>query len=170
MPWVIDDLVQWPQWLDTIVDWHHAEWLRTTDGGLLNTAERERFRQERKDFMLAHLSADPIPKTLVAHNQQQPWGTASLVYYSQPPATHHSVWLTNMYVVPEQRRQGVGAALLAEMTAWAATQNLTELYLYTFDAARFYFEHGWQQVRASQLRGYAIDVLEYKFNTVDASI
>lgn len=169
MPWVIDDLAQWPQWLDTIVDWHHAEWLRTTDGGLLNSAEFQRFRQERKDFMLAHLRGEPVPKTLVAHDNHNPWGTASLVYYSQPPATHLSVWLTNMYVVPERRGMGVGSALLAQITAWAASQNLAELYLYTFDAARFYFERGWQQVRAGQLRGYAIDVLEYKLSTAEMS-
>ena len=159
MAWAIDDLATRPEWLSTIVQWHHEEWLRSVLWQKLSDAECAKIQADRAASMQAHLGNDAIPRTFVAHDGQEPWGTASLVYYQMSFQQPRSVWLTNMYVVPHIRDRGLGTAILEHAVAQAFALGITELKLYTFDMAPFYFRRGWSFLRQSELRGQRIDIL-----------
>ncbi len=158
----IELLANQPQWLDTIVQWHHSEWVRTT-AGEDSPLEIEAALQERKRYMQEHLRPKTVPVTFVAHCVSRPLGTVSLVHYALPPSALKSVWLTNLYVAADQRGQGLGGRLLQHACHWAAAHRLGRIRLYTFDAAEFYLARGWEFVTAGELRGQSIDVLQKIF-------
>lgn len=161
MACAIDDLAAWPDWFNTVVEWHHSEWLRTSDWAYFPTPEVEQTLAERKKAMREHLSAPLVPKTFVAHDHLKPWGTVSIVNYTLSAKQKPSAWLTNLFVAPSFRRTGVGSSLLSYVCVWAQQNNLPQLQLYTFDAAQFYIARGWCYERKASLRGQSIDILNY---------
>lgn len=60
-------------------------------------------------------------------------------------ASRHDVspWLAGLYVVPERRRSGVGAALVHAIEREARARGFERLYLYATDAADYYARLGW---------------------------
>ncbi len=161
--WLIEDIAHQPHWLNTAVQWHHDEWMRHGQWALLNAEQAHKNLIERQAYMQAHLCTDIVPSTFVAHDNLHLWGTVSLVYYTLDSEQAPGIWLTNMYVAPDYRSQGVGSALLAYVHQWAARQGIARVRLYTHDAARFYLKRGWQYERAATLKGQAIDILGLNF-------
>ena len=108
--------------------------------------------------MQQHLFHSPIPSTFIAVQDGKPVGSVSLIHYrvSREPTR---VWLTNLYIEPGYRQQGKGSALLDYAELFALRQELSLLYLYTFDSSDFYLERGWEIERVAQLRNLPIDIL-----------
>jgi predicted N-acetyltransferase YhbS len=78
------------------------------------------------------------------------------------PAAGLSPWIKGLYVVPQLRRQGVGAALVRECEAWAASLGHQALYLYTErdSAAQILYEHlGWQAIGYGHYDGMRVTVM-----------
>jgi N-acetylglutamate synthase-like GNAT family acetyltransferase len=64
------------------------------------------------------------------------------------PNRIHARWgyITNVYVVPEQRDAGLGAALLQHVQAWARAEELEHVILWpSARAVPFYLRAGFQQ-------------------------
>lgn len=66
------------------------------------------------DLLRAHLVRDQIPLTLVASLNRCPVGTATLLAHDVETEEWPDLtpWLAAVYVMPEYRRRGVGAALI----------------------------------------------------------
>lgn len=160
--WAIAGLLDHPEWLDLIVEWQHAEWLRLRDSAALSPVEVNRALHERRRQMSTHLHRDSVPTTLVAHADGQPLGSVSLVRYPTDPQAKH--WLTNLYVQPAWRGRGIGAFLLAQGEAAARNLGLEDLWLYSFDATDYYLKLGWRRKKRVELRGLPVEVLHRVLN------
>lgn len=159
--WAIADLVDHPEWLEPIVDWQHAEWIRLSDAAALSQIELSKALHERQLHMQAHLTRTAIPGTFVAHTDGQPVGSVSLVRYSGDPTA--KLWLTNIYVQPAWRYKGIGAALLAQGENAARDLEVKDLWLCSFDAADYYLKFGWRWEKTAELRGCPVEVLHKVF-------
>lgn len=115
--------------LDQIASWHQQEWQQQ------DLAERTR-------QLTTHLSDEAIPTTLVAFSGDCAVGSVSLVRYQRLGGYPASVWMANMYVVPELRRQGVGSRLIDEAEKQAGEAGVSQLFLYTHDQKNYYKNWG----------------------------
>lgn len=160
--WVIADLVEHPDWLETLVEWQHAEWLRLSDTAALSQTQLAIALYERQLHMQTHLTRETIPKTFIAHADDQPIGSVSLVRYTVDRAA--KLWLTNLYVQPAWRYKGIGAALLERGEAAACDLGVMDLWLYSYDAVGYYLKYGWRWTDTVELRGCPVKVLHKRLS------
>lgn len=55
-------------------------------------------------------------------------------------------WLAGLVVAPQARQRGIGSALVKAIEAHAGAHGIERLYLYTWEARRFYALLGWRVV------------------------
>jgi predicted N-acetyltransferase YhbS len=134
----IEQLAERPDLLSTVAAWIHDEWWTAVDGANVG---------KLTDLLQAHLIRDQMPLTLVASLEHCPVGTATLLAHDigteQWPEL--SPWLAAVYVVPEFRHRGIGAALVDAIVAKAAL-GAGALYLSTVGREGFYARLGWHVV------------------------
>lgn len=112
---------------------------------------------------LARLTAerpDSLPCTRVALAGQQLVGAATLTHFRGRLAQADALWLTNLWVHPRWRRQGIGAALTVEQQRLAHTLGRSSLWLYTRDQQAFYLRLGWCLHQQRTLRGKPITIMK----------
>jgi predicted N-acetyltransferase YhbS len=138
----IDYLANHPELIPTIAEWHTREWGDVPP--LATVADRiEKFR--------GHLNRDRIPLTLVAVDDDELLGSASLVEEDLPGRDDLMPWLASVYVAPEHRRRGVGSKLVRQIVAKASELNVRELYLFTWSQERLYENLGWRVLERTVL-------------------
>lgn len=172
-----------PHCLATITNWQHTQWLHTLQpkqADLFAPAPMipaEAFN-ERQQQLRQHLGANLIPTTFVLLEKGQAVGSASLVNYrsretgsviaqdldqSKPTkasgSDKNSVWLTNMYVLPDHRKQGLAQVLLNRAEDYARSLQLKNIYLYAQDAEGYYKKRGWLVLKTVLLEGQKLKVL-----------
>jgi GNAT superfamily N-acetyltransferase len=86
--------------------------------------------------------------TLVASLERIPVGTATLLAHDVeteewPDPSH---WLAALYVMPEYRRRGVGAALIDAIVEKPRLLGVGVLYLSTVEREEFYAGMEWQVI------------------------
>ncbi|MCK1743476.1 GNAT family N-acetyltransferase [Bradyrhizobium sp. 139] len=81
---------------------------------------------------------------LVAKADGEPVGTCLLVESEIEPNHDVSPWLAGLFVLPEHRRKGAGAALVRAIEHQARQREFSRLYLYTTDAVGFHERLGWR--------------------------
>src|SRR5260370_42565792 len=85
-----------------------------------------------------------IPTTFVALAGHQCLGSASLVACDMDIRPTLTPWLSGVFVAPEHRRRGVGAALVDRVGAETRALGEPPLYLSTPRSGAFYFRLGWR--------------------------
>lgn len=94
-----------------------------------------------------HLLPGDLPFTLAAEIDGAFAGTVSLIACDEPERSDLAPWLAALWVAPEQRRSGLGAALVTEIEQRAAKLRIARLYLSARPAiASFYETRGWQAI------------------------
>jgi len=133
----IEQLAERPDLLSTVATWIYDEWWVDVDGANVGTLT---------DLLRAHRIKDQMPLTLVASLERRPVGTAMLLAHDveTEPWPELSPWLAALYVMPEYRRRGIGAALVNAIVAKATDFGVGALYLATVGQERFYTRLGWQ--------------------------
>ena len=91
---------------------------------------------------------------LVAKADGEPVGTCLLVESEIEPDHDVSPWLAGLFVVPEYRRKGAGAALVRAIEDQARQRELSRVYLYTTDAVGFYKRLGWKVMDRTNWQGF----------------
>ena len=91
---------------------------------------------------------------LVAKADGEPIGTCLLVESEIEPNHDVSPWLAGLFVVPEYRRKGAGAALVGAIEDQARQREFSRLYFYTTDAAGFYARLGWSVLDRTNWKGF----------------
>jgi len=91
---------------------------------------------------------------LVAKTNGEPIGTCLLVESEIEPSHDVSPWLSGLFVIPEHRRQGVGAALVRAIEDQARRRESSRLYLYTSAAVGFYERLGWEVSDRTNWKGF----------------
>ena len=136
----------------TLAAWHHAQW-----GHL--------YSHWTYDVCLAELDehaarADGLPTTLLALDGEELLGSVSLVFEDAPELQEHgSPWLASLYVKPDARGRGIGAALARAAVARAAQEGVDELFLFTPEHKDFYARLGWRPLARTALKGTAVDLM-----------
>jgi len=135
----IEQLAERPDWLPVVAEWIYGQWWTTVEGASVATLS---------NLLQGHRVLDRIPLTLIASWDSRPIGTATLLAHDigSERWPDLSPWLAALYVVPEFRRRGVGAALVNATASKAAALGAEMLYLNTVDREQFYSDLGWQVI------------------------
>ena len=91
---------------------------------------------------------------LVAKADGQPVGTCILAESEIEPNHDVSPWLAGLFVVPEYRGKGVGAALVRAIEDQARQRELSRVYLYTTHAVGFYKRLRWKVMDRTNWQGF----------------
>lgn len=149
---VIEPLSARPQWVAQLADWHHAEW-GALYAGAWSHADALRELQEQA-------RGEQIPATWIARDGERLLGSVSLVVEDAdelqrlgPP------WMASLFVRPQARGRGIGAALVRHAVAVAAALAVPQLRLFTTEHANWYRGLGWQDERADLVGGHPVQVM-----------
>jgi GNAT superfamily N-acetyltransferase len=143
-------LAETSELIPLLAEWHHTQW---------GTLVGARTLEQRMARLKHHLQRNAIPTTFVAWVNQQPVGSASLVANDMEVLAEWIPWLANVYVLPEFRRQGIGARLVQRVASEAANLGYPRLYLYTLDQMHLYEWLGWQTSHVRHYRGHDMTVM-----------
>ena len=86
-----------------IAHWHHEEW------GYFNPGDSV---ERRITNLQTHLGREQIPTTFISLSGGILLGSASLIAHDMDTRMDLSPWLASIYVLPENRGQGIGTALV----------------------------------------------------------
>jgi N-acetylglutamate synthase-like GNAT family acetyltransferase len=134
LPFTISDLRQRPQFFDTVANRIWQAWWEA-DGHPLDFISG-RLRE--------NLSATPIPFALVAHDREAFLGTASVIASDLAERPQLTPWVAAVWVEPEARGRGIGAALVDRAAQDCFALGLDRAYLCARPRmSRFYEALGW---------------------------
>jgi GNAT superfamily N-acetyltransferase len=145
-----------PDYLAPVVAWVHGYWGHLPPPRTLEQVA-ERFR--------THLNRDRAPLTLVALEGDTILGTASLFLQDMSTRLDLSPWLAAVYVTPEVRRRGIGAALVRAVEEQASALGYTRLYLFTPDQDHFYARLGWTPLERAEYRTQSVVIMTRELAT-----
>lgn len=130
----IEPLGEHPDLVTLTCEWHLAEFDPEGDMDFWLRARTEEARH------------DGLPCAWVAFADGEPVGSVSLVECNMDTRKDLTPWLAALFVLPEHRGRGIGAALVERCEREAALTGAIRLYLYTERAANYYKRLGWAVV------------------------
>ncbi len=139
----ISFLADYPQYLPVVASWIFDEW-----GWEMPGSTRENILEEFSQ----HINRDRIPLTMLAWEDGQPAGTASIFNHDMETRMDLTPWLAAVYVPPEFRGRGIGSGLVKAIEALAKRLQLERLYLFTPDQEAFYARLGWTTIDTAEYR------------------
>jgi N-acetylglutamate synthase-like GNAT family acetyltransferase len=144
-----------PDTVPTLAAWLFEQW-----GYFHDHDSVERRIQELNERLQTH----ELPVAFVALSsgapEAEPIGTASLTPDDLETRPDLTPWLASVFVRAENRRSGVGAALVHAVVAHARLLRVETLYLFTEDRADFYESLGWSLVGPEVYRGHPVIVMK----------
>lgn len=94
-----------------------------------------------------NLDIAAVPFAVVAHEDSLFLGTASVIPSDLDERPEYSPWVAAVWVDPEQRRRGVGAALVRKAAQGVFESGTDLVYLCTLPEKRAFYERlGWQRL------------------------
>jgi N-acetylglutamate synthase-like GNAT family acetyltransferase len=145
-------LADHPGALSTLLEWQHREWGDLRHG---ETVEKRRARLE------SSCNRDRIPLTVVAFDDGEVLGSASLVLRDMETRMELTPWLASVFVGEQHRRKGIGAELVRRIMAEAGKLDVALLYLYTVHSEKFYAALGWTLQEHTSYREQKVAVMTY---------
>jgi len=135
MAYDIHFLVDYPQHVSAVARWIFEEW---------QDSIAERSVEEVQKRVQDCLNRDRLPLALVALEEGEPVGTASLYPHDLPVRPQLSPWLAAVYVPLPRRGRGIGTRLVSAAEEAARNIGIEQLYLFTPDQEHFYQRLGWE--------------------------
>ena len=152
-----------PKHFAQVASWHHQECERQ---GLQSTLAT---RQQR---LLLHVQNDAIPKTIIITQGRYLIGCVSLVNYTYRvdtsvliPPNSAPVWLSNLFVVENKRKQGFGNLLIEAAKKYAGDSGAEELWLSAVEYTDYYEKRDWEIVRRTRLGGRQVNVMRVNISS-----
>jgi predicted N-acetyltransferase YhbS len=94
-----------------------------------------------------NLGPGPIPTAFVAYEGDRFIGTVSIIACDEDTRPHYTPWVAALWVEPEDRQQGIGAALVDRAVAHAFGSGSGRVYLLSGPHKRSFYERlGWAVV------------------------
>ena len=91
-----------------------------------------------------NFGSGPIPTALVAHEGGRFVGTVSVIACDEETRPHYTPWVAALWVEPECRQQGLGAALVERAAEFAFGSGAGRVYLLSGPhRTAFYEGRGW---------------------------
>lgn len=138
-----------PDLIPTIAGWHYRQW-----GHLYPESTQADYLAE-----LALHGRAGIPQTLVALGKDgRALGSASLVA-EDIDGDPRTPWLASVFVSPQVRGQGMGAALVGAIESAGARLGTERLWLFTPDRQSLYAALGWGEEEVCDYRTQRITVM-----------
>src|SRR3954447_26954623 len=133
----ISDLREQPDFFDIVANRIWRAWWK--DGGHPLEYITGRLRE--------NLNPEPVPIALVAHDGAAFLGTSSVILSDLEERPHYTPWVAAVWVEPQHRSRGIGAALVARAAQHCFASGVNRVYLCTRPArAGFYQRLGWHPV------------------------
>jgi len=133
----VSDLRQRPEFFDAVADRIWQEWWKPHGRPLDHISDRLR----------ENMNAEPIPLALVAHDGDRFLGTASVIASDLDERPQFSPWVAAVWVEPEARGHGIGAALVGHATEATFSLGVRRVYLCARpERSNFYQRLGWTQI------------------------
>lgn len=148
----IEYLADHPETLDTIVQWTHREWGHVRGGETL---------EQRRARFAGSLNRDRIPLTVVALENGEVLGSASLIAHDMETRMELTPWLASVFVGEQFRRRGIGAELVRRIMAEAGKLKVPLLYLYTVHSERLYASLGWMVAERTNYLEHPVVIMTY---------
>jgi GNAT superfamily N-acetyltransferase len=148
-------LADYPELAPMLAKWHWEEW-----GHLAPNRPLEQWIERMAD----RVNRDQIPLTVIAFEEDQPVGLASLVIYDMDTRKDLSPWLAGVYVAPAFRGRGHGAALVTAIEEYGVKLGVETLYLYTNTAQGLYEKLGWSEIEREPYRGREVVIMQKDLN------
>jgi N-acetylglutamate synthase-like GNAT family acetyltransferase len=149
----IEYLSDHPQALAKLAEWQHAEWGNLRPGDTL----------EKRMVRLAGMSKrDAIPLTVVALEDNEILGSASLIEHDMETRMELAPWLAGVFVGEPYRRRGIGAELVRRIMEEARRLKVPLLYLYTVQSEKFYAALGWDLQERTSYREQPVVIMTCK--------
>src|SRR5262245_27698475 len=130
----IDYLANHMEMAPLLAEWHYQEWAALLPNWSLGEAQAE---------LQSHTGQRQIPTTLVAIEDGQPVGSASLLAEDLAGWHHLSPWFASVFVIPDRRRRGLGRQLVSQVVEEASELGVAVVYLFTAGQANYYQRLGW---------------------------
>jgi predicted N-acetyltransferase YhbS len=130
----IEYLADRPEFVPTVARWYHSEWGHLRPGSTL---------ENRAARVVQSCGHREIPTTFVAVAGDQALGSAMLVENDMTTRPELSPWLAGVFVPPELRGRGLGAALVERVVDEARALRIPRLFLYTDGPGTLYRRLGW---------------------------
>lgn len=149
----IDYLADYPNFIPALAKWHHQAWayLRPDDS-----------IEARASRIQGCCGYREIPTALIAFTGDTLIGSAMLIAHDMDTHMDLSPWLAGVFVVPDHRRRGIGAALVGRIIDAATGLGAERLYLYTPSTEHFYSRLGWSLLEHTSYRGAQVAVMSYQ--------
>ena len=125
--YTIENSADFPHLSPQFFDWIESEW------GNPQSADEK-------------MVPDSIPTPLFAIENDVLLGGLSFTTHLKPDSEVTGIWINTLYVAPDSRKRGIGAALIEAASEKAKQLNIDELYVYT-DKPEIYEKHGWAIVK-----------------------
>jgi GNAT superfamily N-acetyltransferase len=154
----IKKLKDHPEYIPTLAKWHYDQWAYLSPGASL---------ERRISFLASQIESDDIPETFVAVLGNTLLGSASLVPHDMETRMELTPWLASVYVATEQRKQGIGSALVRHVVREAARRGYQALFLFTPDQQALYASLGWSTFEKTEYRGYDVEIMTINTATRD---
>jgi N-acetylglutamate synthase-like GNAT family acetyltransferase len=119
LPFTISDLRQRPEFFDTVAMRIWQAWWEADGTPLDHISGR----------MRQNMNARPIPFALVAHDGDTFLGTASVIASDLAERSQLTPWVAAVWVEPQARGRGVGAALVNRATQDCFALGVSRAYL-----------------------------------------
>lgn len=141
-----------PQHIETIARWHQSQWQHISP---------QHSVESRVRLYSTYSNSPDIPFCLLATQQGQPMGSASVVEYDMESHSQLTPWLASVYVHPTFRQQGIATELIRRCIELARQGSAERLYLFTPDQAAFYQKRGWQPLEHCLYHNEPVDIMFY---------
>lgn len=133
-----------------MAQWHFDEWGHLYPGGTVDGW---------LDHIRTRMSADRIPMTVIALDEDEPIGTAALTEHDMETHRKLSPWLGGVYVVPSARGRGIARTLVRDIVDRAATLGVRVLYLYTNGSEGLYQKLDWRILAREPYMGRDVTIM-----------
>lgn len=141
-----------PQHIETIARWHQAQWQHLSP---------QHSVESRVRLYASYNNSAEVPFCLLATQQGQPVGSASVVECDMDTRLTLTPWLASVYVHPDCRRQGIATKLIQRCIDLVSQSSAERLYLFTPDQAAFYLKRGWLPREHCLYHNEPVDILYY---------
>lgn len=147
----IDYLAEHPDFIPKLSKWFLQEW-------------RDFYGDKTWEFVAEtfyeRLNRTKTPMSLVAFEDDKPFGTISLLEESIKTHNHLTPWLGALYVCEEKRNQGIGKQLILASVDEAKKLGIKRLFIGIRKAENYYLKLGWRTIENTNYHGEKIIIMQ----------
>lgn len=140
-----------PEYIGELATWLHQEFSCYNPGETLSG---------RVEKLKKRSQIDQIPLCLIATENGELRGTASLIECDMDIRSELTPWLASVYVHPPFRGKGVATVLINEISRVAKDLGHSSVYLFTPDQQKLYERNGWKRYENLEYSGKVVDLMK----------